>query len=153
MYEVGTSMVGIYIVLAELEEAQEIQIGKRHNFAFEKGFYGYVGSALGGLESRLAQHLSNRKKLHWHIDYLLHKAIVREIIYTETNQRKKCLVAQALSLRLPSILGFGCSDCDCPSHLFFCQDFEVLEECILDCFKFVSLSPLKINYRLLPSIQ
>ncbi len=140
------SMVGIYVVLAELEEAQEIQVGKRHSFAFEKGFYGYVGSALGGLESRLAGHLSDRKKLHWHIDYLLHKAIVREIIYAETNQRKECLVAQALSIRLPSISGFGCSDCDCPSHLFFCQHFEVLKECALDSFKFVNLSSLQISY-------
>ena len=139
-------MVGIYTILSELDEAQEIQVGKRHSFAFEKGFYAYVGSALASLESRLARHLSTHKKLHWHIDYLLHSAIVRAVIYTETSQRMECLVAQALSWRLPSILGFGCSDCDCPSHLFFCQDFEVLKECILDSFKSLNLLPLQINY-------
>ncbi len=146
MCKVGMSMTGIYVLLVGLEEAQEIQVGKKHSFAFEKGFYGYVGSALVNLQSRLARHLSTRKKLHWHIDYLLNNAIVRAVIYAETSQKKECLTAQGLSWRLPSILGFGCSDCDCPSHLFFCRDLEVLKECILDSFKLVKLSPLQINY-------
>ena len=139
-------MTGIYVVLAELDKAQQIQVGKKRSFAFAKGFYGYVGSALVNLENRLARHLSTRKKLHWHIDYLLRSATVRAVIYAETDQKKECLVAQVLSWRLPSLLGFGCSDCDCPSHLFFCQDLEVLTECIIDGFKLVKLSPLQINY-------
>ena len=139
-------MTGIYVVLAQLDETRQIQFGKRRSFAFESGLYGYVGSALVNLESRLARHLRSQKKLYWHIDYLLRNATVKAVIYAETSQKKECLIAQALSRRLPSISGFGCSDCYCLSHLFFCQDLGVLKECVLDSFKLVKLSPLQINY-------
>ena len=138
------NMTGVYMILAELGEAKEIQVGKRQRFAFEKGFYGYVGSALVGLERRVVRHLGTRKKFHWHIDYLLNSATVQTVICAETSQGKECLIAQALSQRLPTILGFGCSDCDCPSHLFFCQDLEALKGRALDAFKHVNLSPFVI---------
>ena len=139
-------MKGSYVLVIELPEEQAIVIGGLKVIHFPRGYYAYVGSALGGLESRLSRHLRRNKKLRWHIDYLLRSATVRAVIYAETDQKKECLVAQVLSWRLPSLLGFGCSDCDCPSHLFFCQDLEVLTECIIDGFKLVKLNPLQINY-------
>jgi Uri superfamily endonuclease len=137
---------GVYTVLAQLNKKQQIQIGKKRKFTFEKGVYAYVGSALNGLESRLARHLRSNKKLHWHIDYLLNKAKIEAIIFAETSQKKECLIAQALEHRLPSITGFGCSDCRCGSHLFFGQDLEALNRCVFDSFKLVKLKPQKINY-------
>jgi Uri superfamily endonuclease len=83
--------------------------------------------------------VSRRKKLHWHIDYLLNVAMVRAVIYAETSQKKECLVAQVLSQKLASQPNFGCSDCNCLSHLFFCQDFKDLDETVLDSFKFLCL--------------
>jgi Uri superfamily endonuclease len=139
------SISGIYVVIAELPRAMNIQIGRRKKAHFEAGFYGYVGSALGGLEKRLARHLSNRKRLHWHIDYLLNVATVRAFIYAETSQRKECLVAQVLSRKLNSQPDFGCSDCDCRSHLFFCQDPKDLNEAVLDSFILSDLNPSKIE--------
>jgi Uri superfamily endonuclease len=138
------SISGIYVVIAELPKATDIQIGRRRKDHFEAGFYGYVGSALSGLEKRLARHLGNRKRLHWHIDYLLNVAMVRAVIYAETSQKKECMVAQALSRKLASQPNFGCSDCNCSSHLFFCQDFKDLDEAVLDSFKLLNLNPLKI---------
>lgn len=138
-------MRGAYLVLVELDGVKEIQVGKRYRLAFKKGFYGYVGSALASLESRVARHLNARGKLHWHIDYLLNYATVRTVICAQTNQKKECLIAQALSQKLPSVKGFGCSDCSCPSHLFFSQDLEVLREHVLDTFKQLNLSPLVIS--------
>lgn len=127
-------MIGIYVLLVELANATEINIGKRHKLTFEKGFYAYIGSALAGLEHRITRHFSTKKKLYWHIDYLLATAIILRVLYAETNSRRECLVAQALSQRLPSILGFGCSDCHCASHLFFSRDCGDLNNYVFDAF-------------------
>jgi len=135
---------GIYVVIADLPETMAIQVGKRRKERFEKGFYAYVGSALSGLEKRLARHFGNRKRLHWHIDYLLNVAKVRAVVYAKTNRKKECLIAQLLSEKLASKLNFGCSDCDCSTHLFFCQDFNMLKERILNSFNLLDLTPSDI---------
>lgn len=137
-------MRGIYVLLIEIGKSSDIQIGKRRNYHFGEGYYAYVGSALGSLEKRVARHLDAQKNLYWHIDYLLNLAIVREVIYAETNQKKECLIAQALSEKLASKSGFGCSDCNCSSHLFFCHDFDTLREAVLNSFNLLNLVPSEI---------
>lgn len=134
-------MKGIYVILIELDEAKDILVGKKRRFDFQRGFYGYVGSALSGLERRLGRHLNTTKKHHWHIDYLLSQAAIQDIIYAETTERKECTLAQTLSQRLPAIRGFGCSDCKCLSHLFFCKDYKALERLIIDASKSLGLYP------------
>jgi Uri superfamily endonuclease len=136
---------GIYVLLIEIGKSNDIQVGKRRNYHFDDGYYAYVGSALGSLEKRVARHLDTQKKLYWHIDYLLNMAVVREIIYAETNQKNECLIAQALSEKLASKSGFGCSDCNCSSHLFFCHDFDTLREIVLNSFYLLNLTPSKIS--------
>lgn len=135
-------MTGTYVLLIRLDEPRDIRVGKRLTIHFEKGYYGYVGSALGGVERRLARHLSAQKKLHWHIDYLLNRASVREAIYAETHDRKECLIAGGLARRLPSISGFGCSDCRCHSHLFFSPDLRALNGHIYETFMDLNLNPV-----------
>ena len=134
-------MSGIYILLIELDQAKEIAVGQKRRLNFQKGCYAYVGSALGGLQSRVARHLRTAKKVHWHIDYLLNFASVREVTYVETSEKKECLIAKALSQKLPSVSGFGCSDCSCHSHLFFCSDLEALKNHVRNTFKDLNLNP------------
>ena len=131
---------GVYNLIIKLSKSKEIRIGRLGTFIFPRGFYVYTGSAQNGLGKRIDRHFSNWKKLHWHIDYLLNKARVETIIYAETSEKKECWVAQALSYRLLSIPGFGCSDCRCFSHLFFSQDLEALNQCIFESFKQVKLA-------------
>jgi Uri superfamily endonuclease len=134
-------MKGIYVILIELDEAKDILVGKKRRFDLQKGFYGYVGSAMSGLERRLGRHLSSMKKPYWHIDYLLITAEIQNIIYAETAEKKECTMAQTLSQRLPAIRGFGCSDCKCPSHLFFRKDYKALENLVFDTLKSLGLYP------------
>ena len=115
-------MKGSYVLLIELPEEQTITIGSLKAVYFPRGYYAYVGSAMGGFKSRLNRHLKSDKKPHWHIDYLLEKASISEIILYETNDRVECAIAQALSRQFDSISGFGSSDCKCRSHLFFAAD-------------------------------
>lgn len=138
-------MIGIYAVIAELPNAVDMQIGKRMRDHFENGFYGYIGSALGGLEKRVTRHLGNRKRLHWHIDYLLDIAKIRELVYAETYQKIECLIAHALSGKLASKFNFGCSDCNCSSHLFFCRSLEDLSASITESFNILNLNPFRIR--------
>jgi len=113
---------GSYVLLIELTEEQTITIGSLEAIYFPRGYYAYVGSAIGGFKSRLNRHLRSNKKPFWHIDYLLEKASVSEIILCETKDRAECTVAQALSHQFNSIPGFGSSDCKCRGHLFFAAD-------------------------------
>ena len=115
-------MKGSYILLIKLPTEQTIRIGSLNTVQFSRGYYAYVGSAMGGFKSRLNRHLKGNKKLRWHIDYLLQKASINGIILGETNDRAECAVAQALSRHFDSIPGFGSSDCKCRSHLFFAAD-------------------------------
>jgi len=110
---------GSYILIIELPEEQMITIGSRKAIYFPRGCYAYVGSAMGRFKPRLSYHLKGNKKPRWHIDYLLAKASITDIILCETKERIECPIAQALKGQFDAIPGFGASDCKCNSHLFF----------------------------------
>ena len=115
-------MKGSYVLLIKLPEEQTITIGSLQAVRFHRGYYAYIGSAMGGLKSRINHHLKSNKKPRWHIDYLLDRAFIKSIILCETKDKVECTIAQALSHQFDSIPGFGCSDCKCHSHLFFIPD-------------------------------
>ena len=119
-------MKGSYILLIEVENDREIEFRKLGKIRFKKGFYAYVGSALNGIEARVKRHLRKEKRLWWHIDYLLSEAVIREVICVESDRREECSIARNLEKQFDSIKGFGCSDCKCPSHLFFSKNLEDL---------------------------
>lgn len=112
-------MKGSYILLVKLANSRNISTGKLGYISFPRGFYAYIGSAMKGLEARLARHLRKEKKLHWHIDYLLKEANIRDIILCPGGQKAECSLAQILAKEFQSIPGFGSSDCKCKSHLYF----------------------------------
>lgn len=111
-------MKGSYILLIKLDKDKNIKIGKLGNIFFKKGYYAYVGSALNGLEQRINRHLRQEKKFHWHIDYLLQNAETVDIFYKLGNKKEECTLTNSLR-DLESVKSFGCSDCNCSSHLFF----------------------------------
>ncbi len=132
-------MKGSYVLVIELPEEQAIAVGGLKVIHFPCGYYAYVGSALGSLESRLSRHLQRDKKLRWHIDYLLQKASINNIIICETEDRIECTIAQALSRKFDSIPGFGSSDCKCASHLFFTT--EKMEQEIITVLNSLGMKP------------
>ena len=112
-------MRGAYLLILELPEDTGILVGKQGMIHFQKGSYGYIGSALNGLEQRIRRHLRSNKKLHWHIDYLLASATITGVFIKESSKREECNLANAFEQSVDAIPGFGCSDCTCQSHLFF----------------------------------
>ena len=120
-------MKGIYVLLLQLDESQQISVGRSMILHFTRGFYAYVGSALNGLEARVKRHVSREKKHHWHIDYLLDKANIYEVVLVPVQERLECTLAKALGENLLCIRHFGSSDCRCPGHLFFANEKNELK--------------------------
>lgn len=87
---------------------------------FPAGYYVYTGSAMGGVEARVSRHLRRRKRLRWHVDYLLRAAEVVGVVSMATTRRVECACNRAvLRMRGAKVVapGFGASDCRCPAHL------------------------------------
>jgi Uri superfamily endonuclease len=134
---------GSYILLMTLPEGSTIKVGSLADAPFSRGCYAYVGSAMGGFASRLKRHCQKGKKPRWHIDYLLERANISDIILCQTEERVECAIAQALSQRVSSIPGFGSSDCKCRSHLFFTANENQMKSSIL-----ATLNSLPVDKRI-----
>lgn len=112
---------GIYQLVFRLRLKRSVRIGRHGFFSFPAGYYVYTGSALRGLESRIARHLRRRKRMWWHIDYLLRYCQVLEVKKYGTDQ-SECGLSRRVG-DLPGsrvvVTGFGSSDCKCSTHLFY----------------------------------
>ena len=111
-------MKGCYCLVIELDEDKNLKIGSRLEIDFKKGYYVYIGSAMNNLESRVKRHLSSKKKLHWHIDYLLKYSQITEVIYN-LDKKVECNLSRELMMNNEYVQDFGCSDCGCESHLYY----------------------------------
>jgi Uri superfamily endonuclease len=101
-----------------------ITVGRLGCVVFPAGLYAYVGSALGigGLAARVARHRRGEKRRHWHIDYLLDHARIVDVYVDATGRRLECRWSQALLSYAGATegpRGFGASDCQCRTHLFY----------------------------------
>ena len=113
---------GAYQLLIRLDSDKTIPVGKLGTFAFPAGFYVYTGSAMGGLDARVARHLSKSKRFHWHIDYLLEQSSIIRYAIRESSTVQECeLNAAMLAMdgAVAPVTGFGASDCRCRSHLVY----------------------------------
>ncbi len=146
-YRIYIVKKGTYAIVMALGSETNIAVGRlgrrsgEREITFPAGCYVYFGSAHCGLRGRVSRHLkregsngsggSRKKRLHWHIDYLVQFADVTQVWYAlEVEQGKwllrkeklECLWCQA-ARKLPQaqflIPGFGSSDCRCPSHLIY----------------------------------
>jgi len=92
----------------------------------QHGYYVYVGSALGpgGLRARIAHHQKLSTRPHWHIDYLRAHAQIKCIWFSYDVRRREHQWAGVMGTvsraKIP-LRGFGASDCNCQSHLYFLQ--------------------------------
>jgi len=114
---------GIYCLVYK-NPACTLRVGALGQFPFARGWHVYVGSALGsGGLARLSRHVSlsqaKDKRPKWHIDYLSCSDYfsLRYTVHALTTDQLECRLAETLGG--PAVLAFGCSDCTCPSHLFF----------------------------------
>ncbi|HVP95745.1 GIY-YIG nuclease family protein [Methanoregula sp.] len=114
---------GIYCLVVK-NPACTVEVGALGPLSFAAGWHGYVGSALGlGGLVRLERHLRlaelRDRQPKWHIDYLLSdpRFSVAYAVSAPTVEQLECLLAATLARDGTGVDRFGCSDCDCPSHL------------------------------------
>ncbi len=112
---------GSYVLELVLDREITLRPGKLGEIRLGPGRLRYYGSARGpgGVRSRVARHLAGRGKRHWHVDWLLARAPVREV--TVELEASECdLVRRDLKTKRWAVAakGFGSSDCrSCPAHL------------------------------------
>ena len=113
---------GLYQLVISLRKSETVRVGSLGCFSFPAGYYVYTGSARRGLEARIARHLRRKKKMRWHIDYLLRYGRVLEVKRHNDPDQSEC----ELNRRTAGVPGseivapqFGSSDCDCPTHLLY----------------------------------
>ncbi|MDR0900126.1 MAG: DUF123 domain-containing protein [Methanobrevibacter sp.] len=105
-----------------MKKSSKIRIGSIYDsYEFQEGTYIYIGSAMNSLIPRLNRHLSDEKKIHWHVDYLLanKNVAIEEIIFNIGEKRIECDLAKSIAKNGDEIPKFGCSDCNCNSHLIY----------------------------------
>jgi len=121
-------MKGVYILLIFIKKNILAKIGALGNLEFTKGTYAYIGSAQNNLQKRVKRHLRKNKKFHWHVDYLLKNknTEIKKILTKKSGKKEECRTAQRLSEISEPIIGFGCSDCKCKSHLFKIKDLNAI---------------------------
>ncbi len=116
---------GLYQLFINLAEDKLIKVGKLGEFKFIKGLYIYTGSARNGLQARVSRHLSKRKRLHWHIDYLLKQSYIEEARLYYTPSFSECVLNlktfKQYTNAIYPVKGFGSSDCSCISHLIYVE--------------------------------
>lgn len=125
---------GTYTLLVELAAGTDIEVGALGEFQFEAGWYAYTGSALGaGGFARVDRHrelaAGGRSTRHWHVDYLLgHRDASIDQVVRSDGVDAECQIAAAIDGE--AIPDFGCSDCDCQSHLQYSRDRQPLTESV-----------------------
>ena len=114
---------GVYALIIE-NPGCVVRVGARGAREFFAGRHVYVGSARGsGGLARADRHVRLAQKRdrppRWHIDYLLldPRFTLAAVVTARADRDYECDLARAFGG--PSVPGFGCSDCACPSHLFY----------------------------------
>ncbi len=118
------SCSGTYALLLSSTSDAVIPVGRLGHQHFQPGWYVYLGSALGpgGVRARLAHHMRLAERPHRHIDYLRPHTTIEEIWFCYDRKSREHDWARCFAgmkgASMP-LAGFGSSDCDCETHLFF----------------------------------
>jgi len=128
IYEVEARDKGSYLIIGFLKKCLNLKISKKY-YSFESGWYIYVGSAMNSLKKRIERHLMVKKKLKWHIDYLIPHLEMKKSIPIQSSEKIECEISRDLEkISYGFINGFGSSDCKCHSHLYFMENNPLKDE-------------------------
>ncbi len=117
-----------------------VAVGALGETEFPAGWYVYVGSALGsGGFGRIDRHRAvaagDNDTRHWHIDY---RSATRRRRRPGRHDRGRHRMRRRQRVDGPTAEGFdridafGCSDCDCRSHLIHHEQREQLVDAVTD---------------------
>jgi Uri superfamily endonuclease len=119
-----TAQPGTYALVLSCHQTGPLRIGKLGTLPLQPGYYLYVGSAFGpgGLAARIQHHRQVAARPHWHVDYLRAVCDLVTVWFTTDASQCECSWASGLAQMSGACVplpGFGSSDCDCETHLFW----------------------------------
>ena len=150
---------GVYVMVMYLDHDLDLEIGSKGMMHFKAGYYMYVGSAKANLTKRIERHKRKRKKMHWHLDYfrghcemiaavpirtsglpleswsLTHEPYpsMPSMLDSDVDVSVECALADAVrAIAEWDVPKFGCSDCDCRSHLFGMTENPIHNKVFMD---------------------
>jgi sugar fermentation stimulation protein A len=111
---------GTYLLIMENPLDKRVKVGALGDVDFPRGYYAYVGSGMGSLESRVRRHFRTRKKRFWHIDYVTphHLKPIRQYLIRRADRIESALAVALSDIASRCIRGFGSTDSSAASHLF-----------------------------------
>lgn len=142
-------MKGCYCLIIHMRKSDKVSIGNlHHDYHFKKGWHVYIGSAMNSLVPRINRHLSDDKKIHWHIDYLLknENTEIRDVLFNISDERIECNLASQIAEDGEEIPKFGCSDCNCNSHLIYFKRKRDALNSIESAFDDLNMEYYNLNY-------
>ncbi len=114
-----------YILFIKNDRVLSLHIGRTLSCTFPPGKYIYIGSAKRSIEKRISRHLSQEKRLHWHIDYFLQHTEITDVYIGPVEEKEMVSLILKKDIKIPCH-GFGASDSPHPAHLFLIEDEESL---------------------------
>lgn len=140
---------GAYILGLFLPSSRDISIGGLGKIHFRNGYYLYAGSAMKNLDRRMRRHRKIFRKVFWHIDYLRNFSDFKFCMPVRTEDRIECEIGAMLKECADGIIeGFGCSDCNCRSHLFWMRDDPLSQRSFINIIQYFRIDRLDRKYNL-----
>ena len=142
-------MKGCYCLIIHMKKSEKLSIGNlHHDYHFKKGWYVYIGSAMNSLVPRINRHLSDDKRMHWHIDYLLknENSEIRDVLFNISDERIECNLASQIAGDGEEIPKFGCSDCNCNSHLIYFKRKRDAVNSVKNAYNRLNMKYHNLNY-------
>lgn len=143
-------MKGCYCLIIHMTKSDKLKIGNMYEESkkFKKGWYVYIGSAMNSLIPRIKRHLNDDKKMHWHIDYLLqsNNAIIKDVLFCIVDEKIECELAKEIAPYGEEIANFGCSDCNCNSHLIYFTRKKDAVNSVKNAYNILNTEHYNLNY-------
>ncbi len=118
---------GSYLLFMEVADKIKVN-SKKSQWIIKPGLYVYVGSAMATLTGRVKRHLTEKKKNHWHIDFLTSRAKIFLTLLLPSRTKDEKVVSQLVSKYGTPVKGFGSTDCKgLNSNLYRIQNEHAVE--------------------------
>ena len=103
---------------------------------------------MNSIVARINRHLSDEKKLHWHIDYLLknESSEIRDVLYNISDKKIECDLAAIIAENGEGVPKFGCSDCNCNSHLIYFKRKRDAVNSVKSAYDNLNMKYYNLNY-------
>ena len=142
-------MKGCYCLIISMKKSEKLKIGNLYqDHKFKKGYYVYIGSAMNSLVARINRHLSDDKKMHWHIDYFLsdEESEIKDVLFNISDKKIECDLASLIAEDGEEIPKFGCSDCSCNSHLIYFKRKKDAMNSVKSAYNNLNIEYYNLNY-------